>query len=280
MAVMSVAESSQGKLDRYPPGAPRAAFGLFAGATTAFMTLAWLGSDSRYLQAESGLGYALGIAGVTMMVLLLLYPLRKRLGSMQRWGQLRGWFRLHMLLGVLGPCCIVLHSNFQLGSTNSSIALIAMLLVAGSGLIGRYLYGKFHFGLYGEQVKLQQILADLDTFYEGVNAQWMDTRDREHLQELYNGCHEIAHRQQQSVSLKLLLGQRHWLRRQTRNVRTVGKLYPELQENFRALALLLDRLAGLRLFERLFGVWHIVHIPVFLLMVITAIVHIFVVHWY
>ena len=53
-----------------------------------------------------------------------------------------------------------------------------------------------------------------------------------------------------------------------------------LGEHQRALASLLDKLAGLRLFERLFGLWHVVHIPVFLLMIVTAIVHIFVVHWY
>jgi hypothetical protein len=43
---------------------------------------------------------------------------------------------------------------------------------------------------------------------------------------------------------------------------------------------LLDKLAGLRLGERLFGLWHVIHIPVFILMVVTAIIHIFVVHWY
>ena len=54
----------------------------------------------------------------------------------------------------------------------------------------------------------------------------------------------------------------------------------QLDDHHRALAALLDKLAGLRLFERLFGLWHVVHIPVFLLMIITAIVHIVVVHWY
>ena len=84
---------------------------------------------------------------------------------MQGWLKLRSWFSLHMLLGVLGPLCILLHCNFRLGSTNSNVALAGMLLVAGSGLIGRYLYGKFHFGLYGQQVGLQQLKTDLDYIY-------------------------------------------------------------------------------------------------------------------
>ena len=105
-----------------------------------------------------------------MMVVLLLYPLRKRLRFMRGWLKLGSWFRLHMLLGVLGPLCILLHCNFRLGSTNSTVALACMLLVAGSGLIGRYLYGKFHFGLYGQQVGLHELKSDLDYIYRELET--------------------------------------------------------------------------------------------------------------
>ena len=38
--------------------------------------------------------------------------------------------------------------------------------------------------------------------------------------------------------------------------------------------------AAVGLSSLLFGLWHVLHIPVFMLMVVTVIVHIFVVHWY
>ena len=117
--------------ERYFARTPRAAFTLFSLLTTTIVVWAWLVRDYRYLQAEEGFGYALGIVGASFMTVLLLYPLRKRWRAMQSWLQVKSWFRLHMMLGVLGPVCILLHCNFQLGSTNSSIALSAMLLVAG-----------------------------------------------------------------------------------------------------------------------------------------------------
>lgn len=283
--------SGEQTVSRYLAGSPRLAFGLFTVSLSLVMIWAWLVRDHRYLQAESGLGYWLGICGASLMLLLLVYPLRKRLRVLQGWMDLASWFRLHMILGVLGPLCILLHCNFQLGSTNSSVALIAMLLVAGSGLIGRYFYGKFHYGLYGGQVELGQLKADLDSFYRDLDKDALDAAQVQDVEELYRGCIEIIDSQRQGVRLRRLLSQRRWLVKMKRRfiavARTGGKrddpgsLAREvLQERYRALAGLLDKLAGVRLFERLFGLWHVLHIPVFMLMVVTVIVHIFVVHWY
>ena len=116
----------------------------------------------EYLTAETGTGYLLGILGSLMMLILLLYPMRKRFRFMAGWGPIRYWFRYHMMLGVLGPIFILYHANFSLGSTNSSVALFSMLLVAGSGLIGRYLYVKIHYGLYGRRINLKELTRDLE----------------------------------------------------------------------------------------------------------------------
>ena len=113
--------------------------------------------DEYYLTAEHGPGYALGIAGGVMMLLLLIYPLRKRFRFMNHVLALRTWFRLHMLLGVVGPMCILFHCNFSLGSANSNVALIAMCLMVASGMVGRFLYSRIHFGLYGEEVSLREL---------------------------------------------------------------------------------------------------------------------------
>ena len=57
----------------------------------------WLQRDLRYLVADEGLGYWLGIIGGSMMLVLLLYPLRKRTRIMRGWGSVRAWFRVHHL---------------------------------------------------------------------------------------------------------------------------------------------------------------------------------------
>ncbi len=268
-------------LRRYLGGGSRVGFPLFFTVVSAVVIWAWFVRQYHYVQAESGIGYALGIMGVSLMTLLLAYPLRKRVQFMRDWMTIKIWFSAHMVLGVLGPVCILLHCNFQLGSTNSSVALAAMLLVAGSGLIGRYLYGKFHYGLYGKQVELTQIKSDLDAFHEQTSKQELPDKQRAKLAELYSGCCSIIAEQNARVSLMQLIKQRRWLRRRKKLIMHMNAGEGAAQENhYIALAGLLDKLAGLRLFERLFGLWHVVHIPVFLLMIVTAIVHIFVVHWF
>ena len=49
------------------------------------------------------IGHGLGIVGSLMIVLLLLYSLRKRIKFMRRWGDLRIWLRYHIFLGIAGP---------------------------------------------------------------------------------------------------------------------------------------------------------------------------------
>ncbi|HHJ34171.1 MAG TPA: hypothetical protein ENJ87_00245, partial [Gammaproteobacteria bacterium] len=135
----------------------------FTVAVLAALSIGWLRRDNNYLSAETGTGYILGIVGGSLMIILLLYPLSKRQPLLTRLIPIRYWFGIHMFLGTVGPILILFHSNFSMGSTNSSIALICMLLVAGSGVFGRYFYTHIHHGLYGASLsfkELKQKMAD------------------------------------------------------------------------------------------------------------------------
>ncbi|MGB1091885.1 MAG: hypothetical protein ACPGYX_07160, partial [Oceanobacter sp.] len=136
----------------------------------------WQLRDASYLNPEEGAGYWIGILGGSCMLALLLYPVRKHWQVMRNWGPLKHWFRAHMLLGILGPSLILFHSNFGLGSTNSNVALFCMLLVAGSGLVGRYLYTRIHYGLYGQRASVSE-LASLLSEQQAELAQQVDSQD-------------------------------------------------------------------------------------------------------
>lgn len=152
---------------RRPANLVPLAFGI---AVVAVLWIGWLDRADNGLTPESGVGYWLGIAGSGLMLLLLLYPLRKRVKFSRLLGSVAFWFRVHMILGVVGPVLILLHANFRLGSINSNMALAAMLVVAVSGIVGRYLYGKIHLGLYGRKAEVQEILADADKLKAIVGA--------------------------------------------------------------------------------------------------------------
>ncbi len=70
----------------------------------AALYLGWINRDEEYISADTGLGYWLGIVGSLMMLVLLLYPLRKRARFLRSLGKVPTWFRSHMFLGIVGPC--------------------------------------------------------------------------------------------------------------------------------------------------------------------------------
>lgn len=88
----------------------------------------------------SGLRFWLGVTGTAMMALLLLYPLRKRLGLSRFTGSVGSWFHSHLALGLIGPALILYHANFGFGSFNANVALWSVGIVVASGFIALTVY--------------------------------------------------------------------------------------------------------------------------------------------
>lgn len=260
--------------------------------------LGWTIRGEHILTAESGLGYALGIAGGSMMLLLLLYPLRKKARFMRHFGPVKYWFRLHMTFGVLGPVCILYHCDFQLGSTNSNVALMCMLIVASSGLIGRYLYMNIHHGLYGSKATLEELRRDAATLKQEL-AERIEFAPR--LLERLDAFECRALAADGNLLLRglrnLFLGFSVWRLRVVlrQSIRTeihkhaeTGALSPaelralrrSLHQHVGARLESIRKVAGLDLYARLFSAWHLLHFPLFLMLVISGIVHVFAVHIY
>ena len=133
---------------------------LFSLAVIVLLYASWANRDEGHLTPENGTGYWLGITGSVMMFVLLLYPLRKRLRIFRNFGKTPSWFQWHMIIGIIGPALVLVHSNWKFASLNATVATVVMLTVVVSGIIGRYLYTKVHMGFYGRKAELYQIMAD------------------------------------------------------------------------------------------------------------------------
>ncbi len=264
----------------------------------AILYIGWRERGEEHLIAESGLGYALGIVGGVTMLLLLLYPLRKKLKFMRRWGKTRFWFKSHMLLGIAGPTLILFHANFGTGSMNSNIALVSMLLVAASGLVGRYFYAKIHYGLFGRRANLRELHRDVAENRGGAGLDFDEAgRIRERLRiyeaELLNSRHGVLRsierlltigiktrwtRVQTSRELKKALrieaGKCNWDRRTRRQRGWEARLY------ISAYLTAVRKVAEFTFYERLFALWHVLHLPLFFFLVLAAIMHVVAVHLY
>ncbi len=258
----------------------------------------WLRRGDVYLSPDTGAGYALGITGAVLMLLLLLYPLRKHAGWMRRFGQVRHWFRMHMMLGIIGPVCILYHCNFQLGSLNGNVALFSMLMVSTSGLAGRYLYTRIHYGLYGRKADLERLGSDAAALRQGMLTLFEHAPG---LREMLTGLEQETLRLPHTfvgslVHLVKISCRSRWVdMRASRHIRKAAARIAASQDGDRALMRALRssgleyleiylttirRVAGFSFYERLFGLWHVLHLPLFVMLVISGLIHVYAVHFY
>ncbi|HSC00406.1 MAG TPA: hypothetical protein VLE45_10875 [Burkholderiaceae bacterium] len=251
----------------------------------------------RWLSPERGAGYALGIIGGSAMLLLLIYPARKHWAWLRAIGSVKTWFQIHMVLGVAGPLCILYHSNFSLGATNSNAALFAMLVVSASGVVGRYFYTRIHAGLYGHRTtraELQSAAEELRAKVAG--ASFVPTL----LAELEAADRRLA--QRSPAMLRVLLRPltvtaRMWWERlrltrravvELRETAARSRVVAERHAHFeRAVRRYIARrlqatrqVVEFEAYEKLFSLWHVLHLPLFFLLLIAGVVHVVAVHVY
>jgi len=256
-----------------------------------------LARSEEYLTAENGLGYALGIIGGSMMLLLLLYPVRKKMMVGKYLGSVPAWFKFHMFCGVFGPIAVLYHANFSFGSLNSSVALLCMIVVASSGLVGRYFYSKIHYGLYGRKASLDELRGIIDSEEDQLSAAYkLIPEISEKLKEYHKqasmqvGVGE-SFRRFFTLGFKLRLSsltlsaelyralrvrgvEAGWSEQQTR------KNYRILKKHLRSLLRSIIKTCEFSVYERLFSLWHLLHYPLFIMLVISGIVHVLAVHMY
>ncbi|MEJ2130287.1 MAG: hypothetical protein P8Y95_01360, partial [Gammaproteobacteria bacterium] len=230
---------------------------------TAVVIWGWMRRDMRLLDASEGLGYALGIIGGTMMALMLLYTMRKRFRAFSKLLRFQWWFSMHMWLGIVGPICILYHCNFSLGSPNSTVAFFAMHLMVTSGLVGRYLYSRIHHGLYGRRVTLADLRGDLQRSHKTLKAM-----GHEELPSEFTQLEAYATKPVRSLIGSLWRWQR--VRRKSTRARRQLRQIGTDRGLARQYAAQLRSVARFSFFERMFSLWHVLHIPIFILLVVSA----------
>lgn len=257
-------------------------------------------ATKKYYDPGDDIGYNLGLVGGIMLLSLLLYPLRKRINIFRTVGLLPGWFKWHMVLGILAPVIILFHATFHIESINAGVALICMLLVSGSGTFGRFFYTKIHHGLYGRQATVNEIQTELAqsgdvkstfSFAPEIQQKLDEFRERaeKNAQAGKLGLIKFVMIGIQAKKLSRSLGKElHTImQRQARDknftseqLRSMNGLlieYEHLIANY--LGAVRDA-SQFHTYERLFSYWHIFHIPLVYMMVFSGFYHVYAVHAY
>ena len=255
-------------------------------------------SRRGYYTPGDDVGYYLGLVGGVMMLILLTYPLRKYLQSFRNWGAVRHWFSFHMFLGVAGPVLVIAHSTFQLKSTNATVAFICMLLVAASGIIGRFIYVRVHRGLHGEKLNFKELQAKAGFESEEMHSKLhfvpeVETRLTQFqayafaenlgfassaLRLITLGTRRRIAYAQCRAELRRVMRERAEVRQWDRDKlrRRLGRATHLVDE----FLVSVQKLSQFDVYDRLFRMWHVAHVPLVYLLVLSSIAHVVAVHMY
>ena len=261
-----------------------AAMGVFV-VISAAVAFGWLSRHEAWIDPRHGIGYALGIIGSVMMLVLLAYPLRKRMRT-PRWpiGTVGFWFRFHMLLGLFGPLAILYHSRFTWGALNSAFAMGSMIVVASSGLVGRYFYAKVHRGYSDRKLEVRTLRRDMEQLVAGMERAGLSHENAAGVLQPFEARAVAAGSAfWSSAAAVLTLG---WqTRRAASGLRhslagydqaTARTLRAGINDYFEAVR----RAAEFAFYDRLLRLWHLLHLPLFFVLVAAAILHVIAVNMY
>jgi hypothetical protein len=249
-------------------------------------------ATGKYYTPRSNFGFYLGVVGSVMMLALLAYPLRKHVRFMHRWGALKNWFRIHMIMGIVGPILVLFHSTFHLRSTNATVALFSMLGVVISGIIGRFIYTKIHYGLYGRRATLGKIQTEFAGHSNDAKSRLhFAPRVEQWLQSFERDSTQLDRSFTSHLFSPLTLGSKRIILafRCARELRRILKTerHPEFRggasEAIHLASSYLrecERVAEFSTYERFFSLWHMLHVPLIYILAACTIFHIMAVYMY
>jgi hypothetical protein len=222
-------------------------------------------------------GHALGIAGGSMMALMLLYSVRKRVPGLRRAGHLSTWLRGHIFLGIVGPALVILHTAFKVQGL-VAISFWSMIAVAASGFAGRFLYLQLPRTAAGDELTLAEATELNRELSEELSARFGLTPAQMSELDAIAGSGHAERQSPLSLLLTLpiapLLLRWRIARFRRRCLQVPRQLLTRLASLARQKVFLQRRLLLWSQLRELFHYWHVIHKPFAVLMYLFAVVHV------
>lgn len=242
--------------------------------------------DYRELRPAGSRGLLFGIIGASMMILMLIYSMRKRTALIGNTVSLRSMLNIHIYLGIIGPLFIVLHTSFKVQGL-VAVSFWSMVAVALSGFFGRYLYSQIPRNIQGNELDLKEIEQQNVEMTNSLKIRFnLDESMRQRIEMTFEK-RLIQTQRGTFASIMILMFEdimRPFIRRSLwRKLRRIIILpkhqFNELFELSFSRALMHRRLAALGSVQKLFHYWHVIHKPFAIIMYLIMIVHIGVAIW-
>jgi hypothetical protein len=209
------------------------------------------------LRPSGSVSHVLGLTGLVMMTMPLVYALRKKWRRLANAGSIAVWLEVHIFCGVVGPMLVTFHTAFKFNGM-ISVAYWSMMLVMLSGFVGRYLYVRIPKTIRGAELTRDDIEARIASLAGHVEETGLSPDMLARLNRLEPG--------------------RAWSRGRLRRALIrrgiADEVAGDLTETMAERATLARRLKYLERTKTLFAAWHVFHQPLVYVMSVIAVLHV------
>ncbi len=227
------------------------------------------------------LGHGYGVIGSLMILTGVgLYSGRKRIRALTSIGKLKYFLEFHIFLCTTGPALVVLHSTFKFGGL-VAISFWSMVAVVFSGVVGRYLYVQIPKGIQGNELSIAELNSRHAHLGDRLIGEYGVSRELLAQIDAIARPHRPAGEMTPVEAIKFVLFSDLLRGRKLRAIaRKLGSrsLSHAGLKSFLAIAserlVLTRRIALLERLRSLFTLWHVIHLPFSIIMLIIFLVHV------
>ena len=237
-----------------------------------------------WLRPGLGLGLMLGVTSAVLVVVNLLYLVRRSARNRFNFGSLKLWMTSHVATGILAFLCALLHAAMAPRNTVGGHAFWAMVALVVSGALGRYFYAWVPRAANGRELELGEVKAELAKLSEPANRDPRPGRRRFHdraRKEVLQLIESTQWRRSLLGRIRALVGVEHNVRRLTAELakrgRSEGVPERELRQTLRLARRAHQAAVRVAHFEDLRALlagWRYLHRWVAALMVLLIVVHV------
>lgn len=233
-------------------------------------------------EPSKGIWHPVGWIGSGMMVVMMLYSIRKRVLMFRTFGSLRNWLSAHMFLGIMGPVLVTFHTTFKFNGIIAT-SFWSMIITMIFGILGRYIYIQIPRSIAGAELRVQDIESMVQTidsrlgeFSKGVNvtelSRAIDFRRKESADT--GLIKSLLFMLQDDIVISYRLNKLNSVLRKNHNL--PWKIRRKIEFLIRKKAAFTRRMSYLSTSHKILHYWHIFHVPLAIVMFLIMILHVFV----
>lgn len=229
-----------------------------------------------------GIWHPMGWVGSAMMVVMMLYSIRKRAGFMRSSGSLRHWLSAHMFLGIMGPVLVTFHTTFKFNGIIAT-SFWSMIITMVFGILGRYIYIQIPRSIAGTELRVQDIermVQTMDTrigeFSKGIQvSELLKTIDiRKKGPEDGGWLKSLLFMLRDDIVISYRMRKLDTVLRKTHHL--PWKVRRKIDFLIRKKSAFTRRMNYLSTTHKILHYWHIFHVPLAFVMFLIMILHVFV----